>query len=71
MIPVGHIQWLVLVVATLFSSVFVLKSTWPSIRDGAPAPQGRALVLAMFVTQVAFGIVLKIYFFNFKKAEVA
>lgn len=64
-LPNSGIQWTGVVLSTLTSSVFVLKAVWPSIRDGAPPSAGRSLVLATFAAQVAFGIVLKLYFFSF------
>lgn len=64
-LPSTVLQWVSVMAATLTSSVFVLKAVWPSIRDGAPASQGRTLVLATFAAQVGFGLALKFYFFSF------
>lgn len=64
-LPNAGLQWSAVIASTLTSSVFVLKAVWPAIRDGAPPPQGRTLVLATFAAQVVFGILLKTYFFSF------
>ena len=63
-VPYGSLQWSIVSLASLISSAFVLKTVWPSIRDQAPGTQGRTIVLATFAAQVAFGILLKVYFFS-------
>jgi hypothetical protein len=64
-LPSSALQWLVIVVSCLVSSVFVFKSIWPALREQAEQAAGRAVVLAVVLANVAFAIVLKTYFFSF------
>lgn len=66
--PVTVVQWLAVLAATLVSGLFVVKALWPAVRDGVPAPQGRALLLAVLGAHITFGLVLKLYFFSFSAA---
>jgi hypothetical protein len=62
--PSPALQWTTISVVAAVSGVFVIKSVWPAVRDSAPGSTGRSLVLATFAAQLAFGLLLKVYFFG-------
>ena len=73
-------QWVVVLAATVISAAFALQSTYRSVlaamaaaaaetspAAAATAAGARTLLAAIVGAQLAFGVVLKLYFFSFTK----
>jgi hypothetical protein len=64
-LPIGWVRWLVIMVATAISGLFIVANLKQSIYEAAPA---RAMVLlgVMLACHVGLGLALRLYFFHFK-----
>lgn len=78
-IPSGVLHWVVVLCATIISAAFTLQSTYRAVlaaiataateRNAAATAAGaRTLLAAIVCGQLAFGVVLKLFFFTFTVA---
>ena len=65
MLPSAGLQWAISLLASALSALFVFKSIYPVVLEsGVPLALRGALPLVILL-QLAFGVVLKLFFFTF------
>lgn len=64
-LPNAGLQWTVTMFASALSALFVFKSTYPVVLESGVFLAMRAIVPLVILLQLGFGIVLKLFFFNF------
>lgn len=63
-IPSSAAQWVFVSLAMVLSSLFIIRNVFPAVKDQLQPQSTRTLLVSCAAGQIAFGVVLKMYFFT-------